>query len=167
MYRNTNGTSLISNSTGNCLTNPPSSIGRKLKALGIVKLLNSTDKAQIAFLDKVQEQHATTNIALCNRNYQTQVCLNKLLLCVKTHLFHTRKATALATLKFYALFFCLFQLFGRCNTGLDLHCEVDFFSSSKKGNLTDFFQIHTNRIACQKSDRRIACLFTAARALGF
>ena len=56
MNRNADGASLVGDSTRDCLADPPRSIRGELKALGVVELLNCTDKAQVAFLNKVEEQ---------------------------------------------------------------------------------------------------------------
>ena len=81
VYRNANGTCLVGNGTGDCLPDPPCCIGGKLKALGVVKLLNRLDQAQIALLNEVKELHAASHIALGNGNHQTEVRLGKTLLC--------------------------------------------------------------------------------------
>ena len=82
VHRNTNGTCLICNGAGDCLTNPPGCIRRELKALGAVKLFYRLEQTQIAFLNQVEEQHAAADITLCNGNNQSQVCLRQTLLCI-------------------------------------------------------------------------------------
>ena len=69
MYRNTDCTRLVCNRTGNSLTNPPGSIGTELKALVVVKFIYSLNQAQVALLNQIQKQHATTNITLSNAYY--------------------------------------------------------------------------------------------------
>ena len=86
--RNTNGTSLVCNGTGDSLTNPPSRISRELESLGIVKLINGLHQAHVSFLDQIQELHPTTNIALRNRNNQTKVGFCQTLLSFQVSLFH-------------------------------------------------------------------------------
>ena len=58
VHGNTNGTRLVGDSTRNSLTNPPRGIRGELEALRVVKLLDGANKAQVAFLDQIQEQHA-------------------------------------------------------------------------------------------------------------
>ena len=81
VYGDTDGTSLVCDSAGDGLTDPPSCVGGELKALVVVKLFNGLDQTQIAFLNQIQEQQAAAYIALCNGNYQTQVCFCHAALC--------------------------------------------------------------------------------------
>ena len=66
--------------------------------------------------------------------------------------------------KFYALFFCLFQLFGRCNTSLDLHCEVDLVGGSQKIDLADLLEVHAHRVPREHDRRGIDATGTGPRA---
>ena len=80
MYRNADGAGLVGNGAGDCLTDPPGGISRELVSLGIVELLYSLDKAQIALLDQIQKQHAAAGIAFGDGNNQTKIGLSQLLL---------------------------------------------------------------------------------------
>ena len=73
MYRNADGTSLVRNSTGDGLTNPPGCIGTELIALGVIEFFNGLDKPQITFLNQIEEQHPTAHITLGNADHQTEV----------------------------------------------------------------------------------------------
>ena len=132
MNRNTYGTRLIGNSTGDSLANPPCSIRRKLEAFRIVKLFNSANKTQIAFLNKIKKEHATSNIAFCNGYYQAQVRFNKHLLSIKPHHFNTRKLAALKTCKLFASCFQLFKLATSLNSVFNFLCKHHFFISIKQ-----------------------------------
>ncbi len=63
-----------------------------LNPLRVVELLDRADKTQVAFLDKVEEEHAAAHIALRNRNDETQVCFNKLLLGIEAYLLNAGQA---------------------------------------------------------------------------
>lgn len=80
MYRNTNCTGLVSDGTGNGLTDPPSSIGTELESLIIVKFFNSLNEAQVALLDQIKEKHATAYIPFGNGDNKPQVGFRKGLL---------------------------------------------------------------------------------------
>ena len=54
---------------------PPCGIGREFIAFGIIKFVYSLYQPEIAFLDKVKEQHASADISLGNAYYQPEVCL--------------------------------------------------------------------------------------------
>ena len=72
------------------------------------------------------------------------------------------RAATLAALKLDALFFGLFQFSGSGNACFNLHSKVDFFRCSKQGNLADFFQVHTHRVARKQGNGRISGRLTRA-----
>jgi hypothetical protein len=88
MHRNTNGSCLVSNCTGDCLTNPPCCISRELKALGVVKFLYCFQQTQITLLDQIQELHSSAHIFLCNADNQSQVRLRQTLFRIAVTLCH-------------------------------------------------------------------------------
>ena len=73
MHRDTDGSRLIRNGPGDRLADPPGSIGGKLIPLGIVKLFHRLDKAQISFLNQIQEQHTPSHISFGYADHQTQI----------------------------------------------------------------------------------------------
>src|SRR5699024_8616716 len=75
--------------TGDCLANPPCCIGREFEALGVVKLLNCFDQTQVSFLNQIQELHAAANIAFCDADNQSQVCLGQTFSCIRVALCHS------------------------------------------------------------------------------
>ena len=89
MHRDTNGTRLICNGTGNCLSDPPCCIGREFKAFMEVEFFNCLNQPQITFLNQIQEQHPTTNISFCDADYQTQVRFCQFLFGFFVAFFHT------------------------------------------------------------------------------
>ncbi len=80
MHRNTDGARLVGNRTGNCLTNPPSGIGRELITTAVFELIDRFHQADVAFLDEIQELQTPVGILLGDRNHQAQVSLNHLFL---------------------------------------------------------------------------------------
>ena len=81
MHGYTYGPGLIGNSSGDGLSDPPCSICREFIPLGIIELFHSLDKAEIAFLYKIKEEHSAPDIPLCDADNKTKVCLGKTLLC--------------------------------------------------------------------------------------
>ena len=75
-------TGLVGYGAGYGLSYPPRGVGGELIALAVVELFHCLYKAQIALLNKVQEQHSAANVALRNGYHQTQVSLCQLLLCI-------------------------------------------------------------------------------------
>ncbi len=53
MYGDTDRPGLIGQTTLYGLLDPPAGIGAKLIALGVIKLLNGSNEAEVAVLDKV------------------------------------------------------------------------------------------------------------------
>jgi hypothetical protein len=83
MHRDADGARLVGDGARDGLADPPRRVRGELEALRVVELLDRADQAQVAFLDKVQEQHAAAHIALCDGDDQAQVRLDKLLLRVQ------------------------------------------------------------------------------------
>jgi len=59
------------------LADPPGRVGGELVALGVVELLDCPDQAEIAFLDQVEERHATADVAFRQGHHQPQVRLQQ------------------------------------------------------------------------------------------
>ena len=81
MNGDTDSSCLIRNGSCDSLSYPPSSVGRKLKALCIVEFFNSLDKTEVALLNQIEELHTSADISLCNADNKTKVSLCKSLLC--------------------------------------------------------------------------------------
>ena len=73
MDRNADCAGLIRNGTGDGLPNPPGCIGTELETFVVIEFFNGLDKAQVAFLNQVQEEHATAHIPFRNTDDQAQV----------------------------------------------------------------------------------------------
>ena len=71
MNRNSNRPGLVSNRAGDRLPNPPGGVGGELEAFAVIKLLDRLHQAHVTFLNQIQKLHATTNVALSNRNHQS------------------------------------------------------------------------------------------------
>ena len=82
MYRQPNGASLICNRAADCLANPPRRISRKFVATAILEFIDRFHQANIAFLDEVKKVKPAIGIFLCDRNHQSQIGLNHLVLCL-------------------------------------------------------------------------------------
>ena len=83
------GSGLVGDGARDRLTDPPRCVGRELVSLGVVKLFDCLYKAEVALLDEVKEQHAAADMALCDRNDQTQVGLGHAALCLLVALAHS------------------------------------------------------------------------------
>ena len=88
MYRYSDRSGLVGDGSCNGLSDPPCGVRTELVALGVVELVDSFDQAQISFLDKIEEQHSSSDIFLGDRNYETQVGLAQLLFGPLVALFH-------------------------------------------------------------------------------
>src|SRR5450755_3520675 len=74
---------LVSERAGDCLADPPGSVGRELEALAVVELLRRADEADGAFLDQVEERQPLVAIVLRDRDDEAQARLDHLLLRVQ------------------------------------------------------------------------------------
>ncbi len=166
MHGNADGAGLVGDGARDGLADPPGGVRRELEALGVVELLYRADKAKIAFLDKVEEQHATANVALGDGHNKAQVRFDELLLCIQAHLLDAGKAPAFAALELDALLFGLLEFLGSGNAGLDLHGQVDFLRCGEQGNLADFLQVHANRVAREQGNGRIGGRLAGAALAG-
>ena len=143
VYRNTDRTRLIRNRTGDRLTDPPRCVGRELKALGAVELLNCLDQTEVALLDQIEKQHAAADIALCDRDNQSQVRLSQALLGTVAELDILLKLCAL--LRRNGIAFVCDTL---CGLVALLHalCERYLLLRGQQIDLADLLQIHADRI---------------------
>ncbi|HEX9351062.1 MAG TPA: hypothetical protein VF877_07310, partial [Gaiellaceae bacterium] len=60
------------------LPDPPGRVGRELKALAIVELLDRTDQPERAFLDQVEEREAAAEVPLRDRDDEPEISLDHL-----------------------------------------------------------------------------------------
>ena len=118
MDRDTDRPCLVGYGTGYSLTYPPCCIGRELISLLVIELLNCLDKTEVAFLDKIKEQHTPAHISLGDTYYKTEVGFSKTFLGLLTFL------TA------------LLHLLGKLN----------LLFGRQKRNLTYFLKVHPDRV---------------------
>ena len=60
------------------LPDPPGRVGRELKALAIVELLDRADQPERAFLDQVEEREAAAEVPLRDRDDEPEISLDHL-----------------------------------------------------------------------------------------
>src|SRR5581483_57682 len=68
---------------GDGLPDPPGRVGRELEALAVVELLRGADQAERPLLDQVEERQALVAVVLGDRDDESQVGLDHLLLGVE------------------------------------------------------------------------------------
>src|SRR3954463_5463676 len=73
VYRDADGAGLVGDRAGDRLADPPRRVGAELEALAVVELLDRADQADVAFLDQVQQRHATADVLLRHADHETQV----------------------------------------------------------------------------------------------
>ena len=73
VHRDADGAGLVGNRAGDRLADPPGGVGRELKALGVVELLDRLDEAEVPLLDEVQKLHPPPDIPFGDRDDQPQV----------------------------------------------------------------------------------------------
>ena len=155
MHRDADRASLIGDRTRNGLANPPGRIRGEFEALRIVELLDCTDKAEVAFLDEIEEQHAATDVALRDGNDEAKVRFDDLLLGIETNLLDAGQAAAFAAFELDAFLFGSLELFGRLDAGFHLHGKIDFLGGGQKRHFADLLEVHAHRVARKHGDRRI------------
>src|SRR4051812_29982127 len=77
------GPRLVGERASDRLADPPGRVGRELEALAVVELLRRTDEAERALLDQVEEGQALVAVVLRDRDDQSEVRLDHLLLRVE------------------------------------------------------------------------------------
>ena len=78
--RDTDGAGLVGDRAGNRLPDPPGGVGRELVAATILEFVDRLHQADIAFLNQIQELQAAIRIFLGDRDHETQIGLDHLLL---------------------------------------------------------------------------------------
>ncbi len=80
VHRDADRPRLVCDRARHRLADPPRRVGRKLVALAIVEFLHRANEAERAFLDEVEEREAAPEIALGDRDDQTEIRLDHLAL---------------------------------------------------------------------------------------
>ena len=163
MHRNADGARLIGDSARDRLTDPPGGVRGELEALGVVEFLHRANKAEIALLDEVEEQHAAADVALRDGDDQAKVGLDELLLGIEPHLLDTGEAALLATLELDALLLGTLKLLGSGHARLDLHGEIDLLRGGEQRNFADLLQVHADGVSGEHGDVRIGVAFARTR----
>src|SRR6267378_2223419 len=94
VHRNADRTSLVRNSTRYRLADPPCCIGAELEALAVIELLDGANKADITFLDEIQERHPTPNVLLGNADDEAEVGFSQTLLGAEAFVLHALEVRA-------------------------------------------------------------------------
>src|SRR4051794_34435612 len=81
--RDSDGPRLVGERAGDRLADPPGRVGRELEALAVVELLSRADQTERALLNQVEEGQALVAVVLGDRDDQTEVGLDHLLLRVE------------------------------------------------------------------------------------
>ena len=81
MHRNADSTRLVGDSPCNGLAYPPCCIGTEFKAFIIIEFFNCFNKAEVAFLNQVKEQHAAPYITFGNAYNKAQICFRQAAFC--------------------------------------------------------------------------------------
>ena len=72
---------LVGYGAGYRLPYPPCGVGREFESLCVIELVNSLDKSEVALLNKIEELHASADIALCYTDNEPEVGLGQPALC--------------------------------------------------------------------------------------
>ncbi len=131
MHGDTNRASLIRDSTGNGLADPPGSVRTELVALGIVKLLYCSDQANIALLDQIQQAHAAADILFRYTDDETQIRFGQATLRFLPVIDQTAVGRRLQT--FYL-------------SALHALCELYLFLRREQRDAADLAQVHAHGI---------------------
>ena len=157
MHRHTNGAGLISHGTGDGLANPPCGVRGELEALLPVELLYGTNQTKIAFLNQIEEQHATARIALGKRDHESKVGFQQMVLGALAVVRGPLQFTP--ALEIHLVGFRVQQMLG-VQTGLDAFGQVDFLFGVQQVHSADLLQVILDRICggagCDHTTLRIA-----------
>ena len=145
MHGHADGACLIGHGAGDGLTDPPRGIGGELEALLPVELLDGSDEAQVAFLNQVEEEHATAGVALGQRHHESQVRLQQVVLGL---LAVVRRPLELAlALEVHAVALGIEQMLG-VQAGLDALGEVHLLLGVQQADTANLLEIVLDRIRC-------------------
>ena len=70
MYWYANGTTLVSDGACYRLPNPPGGIGAELMTPAIIEFFGGADKANISFLDEIEEWNSATHVFFCDTDHE-------------------------------------------------------------------------------------------------
>ena len=132
MHRDTDGSRLIGNGSGDRLTDPPCGIGGEFIAFGIVKFFHRLNQAQVSFLNQIQEQHPSSHISFGNADHQTQVGFCQTLLGFLISHFHSLRQ----------INFLFRRKQGHLSYFLQIHTHRIFNADSVRNGKVDIFHIH-------------------------
>ncbi|MNY13282.1 hypothetical protein D3C86_1464110 [compost metagenome] len=76
VHRQPHRAGLVHDRALDALADPPRGIGGKAEATGRIKLLDGVHQAEVAFLDQIEQRHATIQIALGDAHHEAQVALD-------------------------------------------------------------------------------------------
>ena len=71
--RNANGSALIGDRSGNCLTYPPGSVSREFVASTIIEFLSGSNETDVPLLNQIQERDTAPHVLLGNANHQARI----------------------------------------------------------------------------------------------
>src|SRR5918996_3158150 len=80
VHRDADRARLVGDGAGHGLADPPGRVGRELVAAPIVELLDGTDQPEGSLLDQIEEGKPAAEVALGDRDHESQVGLDHLLL---------------------------------------------------------------------------------------
>ena len=163
VHRNADRTSLVRHRAGDRLTNPPGGVGRELVALRVVELFDSADKAQVTFLNQVQELHTAAGVALGQRHDKAEVRLEQVVLRLLTILCEEVQLTTLAAGHLISL---VLQLVLGVEACFDTAGEVHFLLSVQQGDLTDLLEVVLHRVGGCTGDRHLLDRFVGLIGIG-
>ena len=144
VHRHANGTRLVSHGSGDGLTNPPRGIGGELKALLPVELLDGANQTEVAFLNQIQEQHATAGVTLSQRNHKSQIGFQQVVLGPPAIVRSPLELTL--AFEVHLVGFGVQQVLG-IQTGFDTLGQIDFLFRIQQAHTTDLLQVILDRIS--------------------
>src|SRR5688572_4888136 len=80
VHRDTDGARLVGDRARDGLPDPPGRVGRELVATAVLELVDRLHQADVALLDQVQELQSAVRVLLGDRDHETKVRLDHLLL---------------------------------------------------------------------------------------
>ena len=152
VHRDADGAGLVGHRAGDGLPDPPGRVRRELVALGVVELLDRPDQAEVALLDQVQERHPAAGVALGQRDDQSQVRLEQVVLRALAVADDPQQVAAqlrgqlVGLLAGEAGVLHPAQPLGRVEPGLDPLGQVDLLLGVEQGDLADLFQVRPDRV---------------------